>query len=104
MAWTDVGEEGAQAPGTLRRVVVEGTALVVVRSETGWSALVDTCPHAGAPLSEGALRGDHVVCSWHGWRFDARTGACPLFPGAPGATPRAVRVENGRVLVDDGRG
>jgi nitrite reductase/ring-hydroxylating ferredoxin subunit len=44
-------------------------------------------------------RDGEVVCSWHGFRFDAATGECRLFPGAPSATTRVVKVEGGRVLV-----
>ena len=40
-----------------------------------------------------------IVCAWHGFRFDAATGACRLYAGAPPATARAVKVEGGRVLV-----
>ena len=31
--------------------------------------------------------------------FRTEDGVCDLFPGAPSAKPRAVRVEGGRVLV-----
>ena len=99
MTWQDVGSVDDQEPGTARRVDVGGTAVALLRTETGWSALLDRCPHAGAPLSEGALRGATLVCAWHGWTFDAVTGACPLFRNAPSARPVAVRVEAGRVLV-----
>ena len=100
--WVDVGAEADQAPGTGRRVDVGGTAVALFRSDAGWHALEDRCPHAGAPLSEGLLRGGHVVCAWHGWRFEAATGACPLFPGAPSVPRREVKVEGGRVLVKAG--
>lgn len=97
--WEDVGAVGDQAPGTGRRVVVAGSPLALFRTDSGYAALADTCPHAGAPLSEGVLRDGFVVCAWHGWKFDPATGACPLFAGAPSAGSRRVKVEAGRVLV-----
>ena len=33
------------------------------------------CPHAGGPLGQGALHGDMLVCPWHAWEFNCRTGA-----------------------------
>lgn len=99
MTWQDVGAVDDQEPGTVRRVAVAGTAVALLRTEAGWSALLDHCPHAGAPLSEGALRGGFLVCAWHGWKFDAVTGACPLFNNAPSARAAEVRVDAGRVLV-----
>jgi len=80
-------------------VLVHGTAVALARTESGYAALLDVCPHAGAPLSAGAIRGEFVVCAWHGWKFECATGVCPLFPGAPSATRRDVRVDGGRVLV-----
>jgi nitrite reductase/ring-hydroxylating ferredoxin subunit len=37
-------------------------------------AACDTCPHAGARLSEGELSGTVVTCPRHGSRFDLTTG------------------------------
>lgn len=38
------------------------------------TAFENRCPHQNAPLSAGELDGCHVVCPYHGWRFDTRTG------------------------------
>ncbi|MFN8525218.1 MAG: Rieske (2Fe-2S) protein [Chloroflexota bacterium] len=34
-----------------------------------------TCPHMGAPLEQGRVEGGNVVCPWHRYRYDAKTGA-----------------------------
>ncbi len=39
-------------------------------------AIDPICPHAGGPLTEGALNGDKVMCPWHGWEFSVTTGVC----------------------------
>lgn len=44
------------------------------------------CPHVGGPLGQGALHGEIVVCPWHGWEFDCRTGANPNHPSLSVAT------------------
>jgi nitrite reductase/ring-hydroxylating ferredoxin subunit len=98
-AWIDVGAEADQAPGTGRAIEVAGRRIALFRTDAGWFALEDRCPHLGAPLSAGCVRDGHVVCGWHGWRFDLATGACPVVAGAPGARPVPVRVAAGRVLV-----
>ncbi len=57
-------------------------------------AIENFCPHKGAPLADGGLRGHTVECDWHGWRFDVCTGACLNRPHSP--------VESYEVVVEDG--
>ena len=57
-----------------------GKPIVFGRTESGHPfALIDLCPHRGAPLSEGRIVGEDVVCCYHGWRF-SRKGACTEIP------------------------
>ena len=37
-------------------------------------ALDGVCPHSGGRLAHGALHGHAIVCPWHAWEFDCRTG------------------------------
>ncbi|MCA9097699.1 MAG: Rieske 2Fe-2S domain-containing protein, partial [Planctomycetaceae bacterium] len=53
---------------------VNGEEIVVVRHAGTWSAFVNRCPHAGAPLNEGVSDDGSVVCGRHGWTFDLATG------------------------------
>lgn len=63
-------------PGT-GRVVLVGTREVAVFCVDGdYYALLNECPHVGGPLGEGRLDGSTVVCPWHAWAFDVRTGQC----------------------------
>jgi len=97
--FVDVAAASDVTGPTGMRVVVDGRAVALFRSGDSIVAFEDACPHAGAPLSAGVCRDGEVVCSWHGFRFDAATGACRLFPGAPSAATRTVKVEGGRVFV-----
>jgi nitrite reductase (NADH) small subunit len=49
-------------------------------------ALDGICPHSGGPLGEGALHGSTLVCPWHAWEFDCRTGANDFDPDVVVAT------------------
>ena len=60
--------------GSGRAVPIDGVMVAVFRTESGWHAIEDACPHAGAPLSEGHLEGDCVTCPWHAWRFSIDSG------------------------------
>jgi nitrite reductase (NADH) small subunit len=59
----------------------------------------DECPHRWAPLSEGAVEDNRVVCPWHGWSFDPKTGAELTNPQG-GTTVYPVRVEGNDVLCE----
>jgi nitrite reductase/ring-hydroxylating ferredoxin subunit len=99
MEFVDVGPESAVPETRGLKVEVDGKPVALFRHAGGVVAFEDGCPHAGAPLSVGICKDGEVVCSWHGFRFDAVTGECRLYAGAPSATIRAVKVEAGRVLV-----
>lgn len=49
-----------------------------------WVVMDDACPHRLAPLSEGRVDRDTntLECSYHGWAFDGKTGACDRIPQA----------------------
>ncbi|GLU30438.1 aromatic ring-hydroxylating dioxygenase subunit alpha [Trinickia caryophylli] len=57
-----------------------GESLVLYRTEDGTvAALEDFCPHRGAPLSLGFVRGGNLVCGYHGLEVgcDGRTACMP---------------------------
>ncbi|NWX93713.1 AIFM3 factor, partial [Nothoprocta pentlandii] len=54
--------------------------VLLVRSRTQFSALGSRCPHYGAPLSRGVLRGNRLRCPWHGSCFDVQTGDIEEYP------------------------
>lgn len=73
-----------------------GEPVVLFRKEDGTpAALEDRCAHRFYPLSAGDLKGDVVVCSYHGLEFDC-TGRCVRIPAQnrvpPGASIRAYPV------------
>ncbi len=57
-------------------VVLMEQPLVVWRTSDGAIHVAhDQCPHRGAALSIGELRGDQLMCPYHGWQFGA-DGVC----------------------------
>jgi nitrite reductase/ring-hydroxylating ferredoxin subunit len=55
-------------------VTVEGTEMVVYRNGDSIRACQRYCPHQQSDLSEGLLSRGLLICSAHGWQFDANTG------------------------------
>lgn len=50
-------------------------------------ALEDACPHSGASLAKGCVRGDVVVCPMHGWEIEIASGRVRTAVGAGRAAP-----------------
>jgi len=86
--------------GRGKTVEVEGLPLAVFNVGGGrYHALSGACAHEGGPLAEGALIGDSVVCPWHGFDFDIRTGACGVAPDLS-VSVYPVRVVGADLLVE----
>jgi naphthalene 1,2-dioxygenase ferredoxin component len=60
----------------------------------------DVCPHGQAFLSDGFLDAFEIECPLHHGRFDIRTGAATCLPVEGSIRTYAVKVVDGRVLVD----
>ena len=54
--------------------------LVLWRTTDGLPhAMDDLCIHRGTALSLGEVKGDEIMCPYHGWRYNPQ-GACTLIP------------------------
>ena len=59
-------------PGEVRYVECVGEQIALFRSTTdGEVAAVEAfCPHQGANLADGVVKGDRLQCPFHGWQLD----------------------------------
>ena len=89
----DIPEEGAH------RVVLNGVALCLARSQGEVFAISDICSHADVSLSEGDVEDGTIECWLHGSRFDLRTGQPTGLPATRPVATYAVTVEGDDVLV-----
>ncbi|KFP76496.1 Apoptosis-inducing factor 3, partial [Acanthisitta chloris] len=73
--------------------------VLLVRNRMEFSALGSKCPHYGAPLSKGVLRGERLRCPWHGACFNIRTGDIEEYPALDCLSCFKVTVEGGKVFI-----
>ncbi|WP_434771688.1 FAD-dependent oxidoreductase [Pseudomonas entomophila] len=85
----------------LTRVQVGDEECVLVRRGDAIKAFEANCPHAGAPLEEGALCEGVLVCPWHKAVFDLDSGALEQPPALRALKRYPVQVKDGMVWVDD---
>jgi len=97
--WVRAAGVGDLPPGAGRPVVVEGRAIALFNDAGDILAVDDTCPHQGASLGEGLLHRGEVVCPWHAWTFDLRSGESTRIPGTSVAC-YATRLSGGDVEVE----
>lgn len=94
-----VGE--APREGAVMEAEAEGLAVCLARSGGELLAVDNVCPHRQGPLGQGWIEGKAVVCPWHSWAFDLRSGEAE-FPAGERVRVFPVRVEGEDVLVKIG--
>ncbi|HJZ48913.1 MAG TPA: Rieske (2Fe-2S) protein [Roseiflexaceae bacterium] len=104
-----IGRASELPPGERTIVEVEGRSIGVFNVHGRYYALRNRCPHQGAPLCLGAIKGmalpskpgeyrwgregQILRCPWHGWEFDILTGRS-IF------NPHRMRVRTYEVTVE----
>lgn len=80
-------------------VTVRGEPYAICNAAGNISALGGVCPHAGGPLGQGQISDGRVVCPFHLWEFDCRTGENDFDPNTR-VPIYAVKVEGEDILAD----
>jgi nitrite reductase/ring-hydroxylating ferredoxin subunit len=116
MSWVTVAST-SDFEGEVQKLIVEieGRSVGIFRENDSWHAVLNHCPHSGAPVCEGRVTGRVVCtasgqstydsslrtlrCPWHHWEFDLETGKAvanvrerlKIYP---------VRIQEGDVQID----
>jgi nitrite reductase/ring-hydroxylating ferredoxin subunit len=104
-----IGRVSELPPGERTIVEVDGRSIGVFNVHGQYYALRNRCPHQGAPLCLGAIKGmalpskpgeyrwgregEILRCPWHGWEFDITSGRS-IF------NPHRMRVRTYEVTVE----
>lgn len=86
------------APNEAREFPCGDKTICVANVNGEISAMENICLHRGGPLGQGVIEDGKVICPWHGWAWDPKTGES----GTPGAklTVYSVKIEGGDVLIE----
>jgi nitrite reductase/ring-hydroxylating ferredoxin subunit len=115
----DIGSVGDFDEGRMRIVKVNDREIGVVMWNGIPYALRNTCPHQAGPVCAGVItrkliagpvvgeidvmRDDPVlVCPWHGWEFDVRSGRL-VSDSSLGIKTYPTHLVGGRIVVNFGR-
>ena len=99
MAFLDVGRASSLPPNSVMEVEVGDRLFAICNVGGTLYALDGICPHTGGPLGQGQIDEGRLVCPYHMWEFDCRTGEFDYDPSKRVATFE-VRVEGDDILLE----
>ena len=72
--FVEVGKTNELADGTMKRVYLSGKDILLAYTGGKYYAATGHCPHMGALLTRGKLKGTIITCPLHGSQFDLIDG------------------------------
>jgi nitrite reductase (NADH) small subunit/3-phenylpropionate/trans-cinnamate dioxygenase ferredoxin subunit len=98
VSWTAVAQAEELQDGGSKAFSIGSNEIALFKHGEEYFAVANECAHYGAPLCGGYVRNGAVMCPWHGWQFDLRTGECRTAPGCD-IEAFEVKVEHGVVSI-----
>lgn len=86
--------------GKALRVDVQNTPILLIRRGDTVMAFQAECPHAGAPLEDGAICGNRLICPWHKGTFSLDDGNVLEPPALDALRRYRVELNGDQILVD----
>ena len=87
------------APNEAREFRCGDKEVCIANINGNYSAMDNICLHRGGPLGQGMIENGKVVCPWHGWVWDPKTGEAAHNASAKVAI-YPLKIENGDVLIE----
>ena len=73
MKWYKIENE-ITAEGSIKQIKVNGKKLCLIEHEGELYVTQNSCPHAGALLTEGWCKHGNIICPVHRWEYNLKTG------------------------------
>jgi 3-phenylpropionate/trans-cinnamate dioxygenase ferredoxin component len=96
----DVAALADVLPGTMLRVQVDGTDILLVNLEGEVRAMQGICSHEYFELDQGFLTGDSLTCALHLSRFDLTTGEALDPPAELPLAMYPVVIDGDRIVLE----
>lgn len=87
------------AANTAKEFPCGDKTICVANVDGAYSAMDNVCLHRGGPLGQGMIEKSKLVCPWHGWEWDPKSGEAGHNPNAKIAI-FPLKIESGDVLVE----
>jgi nitrite reductase/ring-hydroxylating ferredoxin subunit len=97
--WKDVMGFDELPDGQARRIEVDGSKVLLYKSENEVMAISAVCSHEEGPLEGGKIEAHQVECPWHQSVFDLRDGRVVHGPSTYPQHRYETRAVNGRLEI-----
>jgi nitrite reductase/ring-hydroxylating ferredoxin subunit len=111
----EAAEVGEIETGKCKIITIDGRSVGIYYDGENYFAIRNVCPHEQAELCKGTfsgttltskpheyifgMDGEILVCPWHGWEFDVKTGKSLVDPERYRVKVYDVSLEKNRILV-----
>jgi len=96
---TEVADSSELKMNAMKLLHWKDKRIVLARTESGYVAFEDRCPHRGGSLAGGSLMCGTVQCPWHGSQFDVNTGEVTAGPAKEGIKTFKVHENQGKIYL-----
>lgn len=87
------------AENEAKEITIGDRVICLANVNGALTAMDNVCIHRGGPLGQGVVEGGKIVCPWHGWQYDPKSGAASHNPAAK-VKVYPVRIEGDDVLIE----
>jgi nitrite reductase/ring-hydroxylating ferredoxin subunit/uncharacterized membrane protein len=95
----EVGSTNELQVNQMKLLHIGDKRVVLARSEEGFVAFDDRCPHRGGSLAGGAMMCGTVQCPWHGSQFSVHDGTVKAAPAKMPIVTYKLREDGGRLFL-----
>lgn len=112
----EAAEVGEIEVGNCKILNLNGRSIGIYFDGENYHAIRNVCPHEQAELCKGkftgttltskpheysyGMEGEILVCPWHGWEFDVKTGKSLADPDRYKVKVYEVSIENNKIMVN----
>ena len=97
--YTNIAKTADIPLGEMRSFDIGLDSIVICHTEGGYFAVADECSHDSAPIRDGKLDGEEIVCCRHGGRFSVIDGSVTGPPALVGIDRYELKIEGDDILV-----
>jgi nitrite reductase/ring-hydroxylating ferredoxin subunit len=87
-------------PNELKYLIIEDHEIMLINKWNDFFCYDARCTHAGAPLFEGKIEDDLIICPWHGARFRIVDGSIVDGPISESLKSHPLNIKNNFLYVD----